>query len=112
MTQREVIELISDSIIRLREYNTKVKLRINDLSYRENDIQQGRQLLSRIQRGELFEDENGRNTEYELLVGDEEFKELRNELSKTANLVRLLKGDISLEVYKQKDNEINSNLIG
>lgn len=110
MTQREVIEMISNSITKLREYNAKVKLRINDLSYREDDIQQGRQLLFEIQRGELFEDENGRNTEYELLVGEEEFKELRNELMKTENLVSLLKGDISLEVYTKKDNEINFSL--
>lgn len=109
MTQREVMEMITDSIEKLSEYNTKAKSRIDNLMYREVDIQEGRQLLFDIQRGELFEDQNGRDPVYELLVGEEKFKELRSELRKTSNLVCLLKGDISFRVYEQKDNEINSN---
>ncbi len=93
--------MITKSIEKLREYDTKVKSRIDDCQYRERDIQEGRKLLFEIQRGELFEYKNGRVSEYKSLVGKEAFEELRNELRKTSNLVKLLKGDISSEVYKK-----------
>ncbi|WMM24068.1 hypothetical protein RBU61_14205 [Tissierella sp. MB52-C2] len=110
MTQQEVKEMINDSIRKLRDYNAIAESRIDNLTYRKDDIEKGRQLLLEIQRGELFEDGSGRNTEYELLVGEEEFRGLRKELRKTNNLVSLLKGEISLKVYRQKDNRINSSL--
>lgn len=111
MDQREVSEMVSDSIAKLIDYNAKAKSRMDNLLYRENDIQTGRQLLLEINRGPLFEDADGRDPEYESLVG-EEFEELRREIMKTANLVRFLKGDISLKVYEQKDDEIMSSFGG
>lgn len=108
MIKREVIELINESIEDLKNYEAKAKSRINDLLYRESDIQEGRKLLFDINRGRLFEDENGKDPEYESLVGKDTFNDLRKEISKTANLVRLLKGDISPEVYKREMDELDS----
>lgn len=59
-----------------------------------------------IQRGIIFEDETGRTPEYEQFA-ENELEKLRNELKKTENLVKLLKGDISLEVYLQKDKQLS-----
>jgi len=98
MTTQEVMEMISNNIAELREYNTKAESRMDNLRIRKNDIQIGCDLLIKIQRGQLFQDENGRDTEIEALMGEDVFKELRIELSKTSNLVRLLKGDISEKV--------------
>lgn len=100
MTQQEVISEISNNIAGLKEYNSKAKSRMGNLMFREQDIQKGSQLLSNIQRGPLFEDEDGRDPEYESSMGEDVFKELRNELSKTSCLVHLLKGDISEKVYE------------
>lgn len=111
MTKREVMELINESIEELKTYEAKAKSRINDLLHRESDIQEGRKLLFKINRGRLFEDENGRDPEYESLVGNDAFKELIEEISRTANLVSLLKGDISSEVYKRRMYEIDSKLV-
>lgn len=109
MMQQEIIVMVKDSITKLREFNIIAKSRLHDFSYRNIDIQEGRRLLE-ILRGDLFEDESGKSTNYEL-VYKEEFKELRTELAKTGNLVRLLKEDISLEVYEKKDSEINSRFL-
>ena len=110
MTEREVMELINESIEKLKTYETKAKSRMNNLLYRESDIQEGRSLLLEINGGRLFEDENGRDPEYESLVGKDAFKELIEEISRAANLVGLLKGDISPEVYKRKLEEIAPKL--
>lgn len=108
MTERQVMEMINESIEKLKTYEAKAKSRVNNLQHRESDIQMGDTLLTNIQRGRLFEDEDGRDLEYELLVGEDAFKELRKELCRVSNLVRLLKGDIPPKVYKWRENEINS----
>ncbi len=43
-------------------------------------------------------------------MGKDAFKELIEEISRAANLVGLLKGDISPEVYKRKLEEIAPKL--
>ena len=106
MTRQNIEKMINDSIEKLRNYNDKAKARINNLKYREKDIQEGLQLLFEIQRGEIFEDETGRTLEYEHSMEDE-LEKLRNELMKTSNLVSLLKGDISYEVYLRKDKQFS-----
>lgn len=106
MIEQETEKIVCNSIEKLREYNDKAKARIDVLKYREEDIQEGRRLLLEIQRGKIFEDETGRTPEYEQFM-EHELERLRNELKKTENLVKLLKGDISLEVYLQKDKQLS-----
>ena len=102
MTAQEVREMIDESIKKLEAYETKVLSRINNLLYCKSDIQEGRRLLFDILRGRLFEDENGKDPEYESLVGEDAFNRLRKEIKRTANLVSLLIGDIFPEGYKRK----------
>lgn len=94
MTEQNIEKLIMDYLRKLKNYNNKVKKRINVPKYNETDIQEGRNLLLEISRSEIFEEENGRTPEFDSSL-KEKIEELRNELTKTSNLVRLLKGDIT-----------------
>lgn len=94
MTEKEAIELINESMEKLKNYNSKAESMYGDLKNLEKNIQEGRDLLLIIYRGELFEDEDGRNPQVELLVGEEPINELRSELKVANNIIKRLKGDI------------------
>lgn len=94
MTEKEAIELINESMEKLKNYNSKAESMYGDLKNLEKNIQEGRDLLLMIYRGELFEDEDGRNPQVELLVGEEPINELRSELKVANNIIKRLKGDI------------------
>ncbi len=111
MTEREVKQLINESIDELRNYQKKALSRISNRALCENDIQEGRKLLEDILKGALFEDNTGREPQYESLVGEEVFEELRKELSRTSNVVKLLKGDISPKVYEKRQLEIDEKCL-
>lgn len=95
MTVTKAEKLISEAMEELKKYNSKEKSMYGDIRNMENNIQKGRELLLRINRGELFEDEDGRDPQVETLVGEEPIEELRCELKKTSEIVKRLKGDIS-----------------
>jgi hypothetical protein len=94
MTVTKAEKLISEAMEELKKYNSKEKSMYGDIRNMENNIQKGRELLLRINRGELFEDEDGRDPQVETLVGEEPIEELRCELKKTSEIVKRLKGDI------------------
>ena len=94
MTEKEAIELINESMEKLKNYNSKAESMYGDLKNLEKNIQEGRNLLLMIYRGELFEDEDGRDPQVELLVGEEPINELRSELKVANNIIKRLKGDI------------------
>lgn len=94
MTEKEAIELINESMEKLKNYNSKAESMYGDLKNLEKNIQEGRDLLLMIYRGELFEDEDGRNPQVELLVGEEPINELMSELKVANNIIKRLKGDI------------------
>jgi|GEM_PF-4121507 hypothetical protein len=97
MTVTKAEKLISEAMEELKKYNSKEKSMYGDIRNMENNIQKGRELLLRINRGELFEDEDGRVPQVETLVGEEPIEELRCELKKTSEIVKRLKGDILLK---------------
>ena len=94
MTVTKAEKLISEAMEELKKYNSKEKSMYGDIRNMENNIQKGRELFLRINRGELFEDEDGRDPQVEILVGEEPIEELRCELKKTSDIVKRLKGDI------------------
>lgn len=94
MTVTKAEKLISEAMEELKKYNSKEKSMCGDIRNMEDNIQKGRELLLRINRGELFEDEDGRDPQVETLVGEEPIEELRCELEKTSEIVKRLKGDI------------------
>lgn len=95
MTEKEAMEMISESIERLKNYNSKAESMYGDLQNLEKNIQEGRTLTCEISRGRLFEDKDGRSPQVELLVGEEPIKELMSEMAETEKIIRKLKGDIS-----------------
>ena len=54
MTEKEAIELINESMEKLKNYNSKAESMYGDLKNLEKNIQEGRDLLLMIYRGELF----------------------------------------------------------
>mgnify|MGYP004529906275 FL=1 len=94
MTEKEAIELINESMEKLKNYNSKAESMYGDLKNLEKNIQEGRELLLKICRGKLFEDEDGRDPQIELLVEEEPINELRSELKVASNIIKRLKGDI------------------
>lgn len=94
MTKKEAIELINESMEKLKNYNSKAESMYGDLKNIEKNIQEGRTLLLMICRGKLFEDEVGRDSQVELLVGEEPINELKSELEVASDIIKRLKGDI------------------
>jgi hypothetical protein len=106
MNEREILELIEESIDKLKLYNSKKDAYISDLKHREDNIQTGRRIKASICRGPLFEDEDGRDPDYGSIIGDEPFDALNKELKLTSLIIQLLKGDISQAVFDKKTAEI------
>lgn len=102
MNTNEILDLINESINKLQQYNSEKDSYISDIKNRENHIQKGRALIESITRGPLSEDKDGRDPDFESIVGKKAFDALNKELKLTSLIVRLLKGDISQNIYNKE----------
>jgi len=107
MNPKEIISLLEDNINKLKSYNAGLDSYINSPKNKEQNIESGRSLIYSIQRGPLFEDDAGRNPDYESIVGSELFNSLNNELNKTSLIVKFLKGDISKLLFDKEYQQYN-----
>lgn len=89
-----MVDIINDSISKLKTYNSQETVMLNDNKNNEIYIQRGRDLLLEINRGPIFEDDNGRAVEFDSFEDKALVDILINEMSITSTIIKKLKGDI------------------
>ena len=107
MTEREVKELIKESIDDLVKYQEKALSRISNRVCNGSDIEEGRVLLEKILLGPIYRDSEDREIDYDSSPLEECVLKLNTEINRTNNVVRYIKGDISFEVYDKRRREID-----
>lgn len=106
MTKEEVLQLLNESLTKLKEYNSKADEMYADHFNRVQHGVRGADLLEHISLGRLFVDEDNRDTNYDDMFDGDIFKELHDELKKTSYIKQLLLGDISPEKYRKLIDQI------